>query len=113
MRLSEIMMLKATVLPSWIRQRMKERKEVTRTALKGTFWWWWTYGRRPISRKQRWEGGQTYFGDPTVAWRASVSCERPDFPGSSGQGCNVGCSDKEGEDDCEGNVDARGSSVCK
>ena len=37
MRLSEIMMLKATVLPSCIRQRMKERKEVVRTALKGTF----------------------------------------------------------------------------
>lgn len=50
MRLSEIMMLKATVLPSWIKQRMKERKEVTRTALKGTFWWWWTL------EIQRWPG---------------------------------------------------------
>lgn len=43
MRLREIMMLKATVLPSWIRQRMKERKEVVRTALKGTFWLYLTY----------------------------------------------------------------------
>ena len=43
MRLREIMMLKATVLPSWIRQRMKERKEVVRTALKGIFWLYLTY----------------------------------------------------------------------
>ena len=42
-RLREIMMLKATVLPSWIRQRMKERKEVVRTALNGTFWLYLTY----------------------------------------------------------------------
>ena len=44
MRLREIMMLKATVLPSWIRQRIRERKEVVRTALKGTFWLYLTYG---------------------------------------------------------------------
>ncbi len=37
------MMLKATVLPSWIRQRMKEREDVVRTALKGTFWLYLTY----------------------------------------------------------------------
>ena len=37
------MMLNATVLPSWIRQRMKERKEVVRTAMKGTFWLYLTY----------------------------------------------------------------------
>lgn len=67
-RLSEIMMLKATVLPSWIRQRINERKEVVRTALKGTFWSWWTYGEdrsagngkeRPgqTLEIQRWPGG--------------------------------------------------------
>ena len=37
-----MIMLKATVLPSWMRQRMKERNEVVRTALKGTFRLWWT-----------------------------------------------------------------------
>ena len=42
-RLREIIMLKATVLPSWIRQRMKEREDVVRTALKGTFWLYLTY----------------------------------------------------------------------
>lgn len=36
-------MLKATVLPSWIRQRIRERKEVVRTALNGTFWLYLTY----------------------------------------------------------------------
>ncbi len=86
-------MLKATVLPSWIKQRMKERKEVVRTALKGTFWSWRTCEQNWMSMLQRGEMGQSYFGDPAVPRRPSVSCKRPDFPRSSGQGCNVCSSD--------------------
>ena len=51
--------------------------------------------------------GQTYFGNPAVTWCASVSCECPDFPGSSGQRCNICGADKESEDESQSNIDAR------
>ena len=48
-----------------------------------------------------------------MPWCASITCKCPDFPGSSGQGCDIGGSDKQSEDNREGNIDSRGSSIRK
>lgn len=46
-----------------------------------------------------------------MAWRPAVPCERPHFPRSSGQGCDVGDCDEESEDEREGYVHTYGSCI--
>ena len=90
-------MLKATVLPSWIRQRMRERKEVVRTALKGTFWLYLTY-EMDVLGLIRWECRiRAYSGDPVICWCSAIPRECPDFSGSGSEGGDVRCSDQQGQ----------------
>ena len=57
------------------------------------------------------ETEQAHFGNPAVTRRAPISCKRPYFSRSSGQGCNVGGPNQDSEDECEGNTDACRASV--